>query len=146
VIRLLPLEELAVVNAAPRGRDRRQPAGLRGLDVERRVADVGRRAHARVELCERPEKWLGVRLLPVRFVARHDDVEEVLDRDGFEGELHGLAPLGSYDPEPPAVRLQIFEQFEHPLARRELRVERRVVLRVDAHQLVDPIRIEVAHL
>src|SRR5581483_11386556 len=41
-VRLLALEPRPVVDATPRDGDREHPRGLRGADVERRVADVRR--------------------------------------------------------------------------------------------------------
>src|SRR5207237_7591117 len=52
-VRLLRLEPLARMDPAPGDRDRVQPAGLRGADVERRIPDVSRVVGPRAEPLER---------------------------------------------------------------------------------------------
>src|SRR5581483_3230768 len=86
-VRPLGFEALALVNPAPRDGDREHPGGLGGADVERRVADVGRRGRIGSEPLGAEEERLRVRLVPLRLVAADDRVEEVAERHPREREL-----------------------------------------------------------
>ena len=87
---LLGLESLARMDPAPADSDGVQPGRLRRLDVERRVADVRGVAGTRAQPFEREQQRLGIGLVLLRLVAADDRLEQVLDRDSRERELHGL--------------------------------------------------------
>src|SRR5439155_4995528 len=74
-VRLLGLEPLARMDAAPRDGDGVDSGRLRGADVVRRVADVRRLVRLRLEELERVQERVGVGLAAVRRVGADDDVE-----------------------------------------------------------------------
>src|SRR5205814_6479849 len=78
---------LDAVDSAPRDRDGEHARGLRGLHVERRVAHVGGVARRRVELCERVQDRLWMRLVQLRRVGADDDVEVLADPGTVEDAL-----------------------------------------------------------
>jgi len=68
------------MDSSPADRDRVHPGGLRGADVERRVADVDGVVACRAEQPECVHERCGVRLVPIGVVGPDDDVEELLER------------------------------------------------------------------
>src|SRR5437867_322510 len=106
-VRPLALQHLVAVDAAPRHRDRMDTGGLRGADVERRVADIGRLRRRRAQAVDGGEDRIGRRLLPLRVVRSDHDLEVLLElRQPAEGEIDGGAALGGDDPEPPTLVTQ----------------------------------------
>ena len=101
---------------------------------------------ARAEALERELERRRVRLVPARLVAADDDLEQVLERHAREGEVDGRPPLRGDDPEPVAAVAQLGEHHVHPLADGDRVVQRLVVGAVDAHELVDALRVERLHL
>ena len=124
------------MDPAPTDADGIQPGRLRRLDVERRVADVNGIVGSSAQPFEREEQRLGIGLVLLRLVAADDRLEQVLDRDSRERELHGLPPLGRDDSEPAPFVFQLHEDLVHPGATDELVVQRLVVRPVNRDELV----------
>ena len=70
----------------------------------------------------------------------------MLERELREGKLDGEAALGRDDSEPVAALLEPGEHDVHVTAELQRVVQRFVVRPVDAHELVDAVRIERDHL
>src|SRR5436190_21671868 len=104
------------MDAAPGHADRKQTGGLRSLDVERRVADVGSLLGARTETIECEEQRRRVGLVPLGLVTADNGLEEMLDRQPGERELYRLPPLRGDDAEPPALLLDLHEYLLLPYA------------------------------
>ncbi len=60
--------------------------------------------------------------------------------------MDGRAPLGRHDPELVSAPDEVAEEVLDPVERLERGVQRLVVGAVDVDQLVDAIRVEIAHL
>ena len=145
-VRLLRLEPLARVNAAPRDRDRMHSCGLGGTDVERRVADVRRVVPVGAQELERVCERRRIGLVPLGVVRADDDVEEPLQRQIGEGQPHRLAPLRSHDAEPSPLLLERRQDIGHARTLDELGVQRLVVLAVAGDELIGPIGRDQLHL
>src|SRR5204863_7303893 len=117
---MLGLEPLTCMDAAPGDADRKQAGGLRRLDVEGRVADVGGLVCAGAEPVEREQQWFRVGLVPRRFVAADNRLEQVCDRNARERELDRLTPLRGDDSQSPTLVFQPNEHAVHTRAADEL--------------------------
>src|SRR5512146_1300709 len=79
-------EPLARVDTAPGDTDREEAGRPRRLDVEGRVADVGRLGRLRTKALEREQQGLGVGLVALCLVSAHHGVEEMAERNLSKGK------------------------------------------------------------
>src|SRR5262245_24308173 len=86
-VRILRLEPVARVNAAPRDGDGAHPCPLRCAHVERRVPDVRTVRRVRPQPSRAEKERLRIRLVPLRLVPADDRVEEVCQWNLREGEI-----------------------------------------------------------
>src|SRR4051794_39633523 len=86
------LELRAVVDPSPGDRDRVHVRGLRGADVERRVADVGAIHWCNAETLCGEQQRLGIRLVQLGLVAADEGLQQIGRAPPWEGEAGRLAP------------------------------------------------------
>src|SRR6476659_6612455 len=99
-------ERRSGVDPAPGDADRVQAAGLRGLHVVRRVADVRRLVGACTQPLEPEQQWLRLGLVALGLVATDDRVDVVGDRQPREREIDGRTALRRHEPERAALLLE----------------------------------------
>jgi hypothetical protein len=114
--------------------------------AEGRVPDEGRLLRLAPQALQRREDRLGMRLVVLRLLRGDNRVEVALEREDGEGEIHGLPPLRRDDAELPPLGVQALEHALDALEGDEVVVERRVVLAVDADELVGALLVEGSHL
>ena len=93
------------------------------------------------------QQRVGLRLVTARVLGADDDVEERLQVGQRLERQRDCGPtLRRHDAEAPTPLAEPDQRGEHAGARLERRVQRFVVLAVDAHQLVGSMLVDRAHL
>ena len=135
------------MDTTPGHGDRVHARGLRGPNVEGRVADIRRVLGRHAQPVDGGENRVGRRLLPLRVVGGDHDLEVRLELgQAREREADGGAALGGDDAEPAAFGPQPRQHLDHLPERLQLVVQRLVVLAVGGNEVVDAVGRERLHL
>ncbi len=135
------------MDAAPADGDGEHAGRVPRLDVVGRVSDVRRLGRVGLQTPKRLEQRVGIGLVPLGVICADHDVHRLAElREAIEREADRAETLRGDDPEPAVLASEHGQQAEDVVEGLQLGVERLVVEPVRLDQLVDAVRVEVAHL